>query len=418
MNNKLIGKTVLLINAGNIRKLFILKIMKKNGLKVVCLDSEVKELAKEYVDDWIVADLMDDNACVNKIRSYLKSGKEIDGVITFWDECVSLSAKIAEEFKWTGIPFGVVEKIKNKYNFRLYCKESSIPTPKARIIKNDADINVIAKEMKFPIVLKPVFGASSAFVVKVSSVKKVKETVEYIKKNIETFYLAAEWKNFEVMAEEYISGQEIDIDLLIQNGELKYSSITDNEKTDEPFFVEKGQSIPSILKKDVQKEVMDKAFGFLKKLGVNNGCVHFEGKVVKSFLMPIEANLRMGGGDVYLFSKFVWGVDLVENAIKVALGIDVEIKKPNKPLTYLWGRQFLSKDSCLIEDIKIDEKLYKKSYYFELYFLKKIGDTFFAPPRGYDTAIGWFTASGKSLRQAKENWFKAKKMVRIKMKKI
>jgi len=407
------GKRLLLINAGNARKIFILKILNKMGVEVVCLDREIKPAVAQYVKEWLIADLNNEKECVEKVKNYLEHADSLNGVWTFWEECVLLSSRIAEEFGWPGLPYSVVEKIKDKHMFREYCREQGVPAPQSLMLGGRVVLKDL-KKLKFPIILKPVFGASSAFVVKVNNIRGVKKVFEYINRNVKSFWLSSEWRNLKVVAEEYVGGQEVDIDILVQGGILKYSAVTDNAKTNEPYFVETGQSMPSALNKKTQEKVLADAFVFLKKLGVSDGCIHFEAKVHKSFgLIPIELNLRMGGGDVYLFSKSVWGVDLVMNAVKIALGIDISVHKPKQPQVFLFGRQFLSLRSCIIKDILVNKKIFKNKNLVDLYFEKKNGDVFLAPPDGYDNAIGWLTVKGRSLADAKKNWLGMSRLVKI-----
>ena len=47
----------------------------------------------------------------------------------------------------------------------------------------------------------------------------------------------------------------------------------------------------------------------LEKLGIFNGCIHYEAKSTKKGPMPLEVNLRMGGDYVYSYTKSAWNVD-------------------------------------------------------------------------------------------------------------
>ena len=77
----------------------------------------------------------------------------------------------------------------------------------------------------------------------------------------------------------------------------------------------------------------------LEKLGVQNGCIHFEAKSAGQKVVPLEINLRMGGDYVYSYIKDAWDVDMIEMTVKIALGMYVKIEKPALPKKYLigWG---------------------------------------------------------------------------------
>jgi len=399
------GKTILLVNPGSARKIFILERLKALGLVIVCLHKEKTALAEPYVDYWITGDLKNFDECIRRIQSFNEQHKtvSIDGVVTFWDECTLLTARIAEEFQFVSIPLAVAEKIKNKYLFRDSCKHFGIPSPRHQLISRPEEFTDVDAAWRFPLVIKPVYGASSAFVVKVENKDELEKAFVSIKDNIHSYELAPEWKTWEVFVEEYIGGDEVDIDLLLQDGAIKYSSITDNNKTNEPFFVETGETCPSMLPVARQRELLDMSKKTLRAFGVKNGCFHFEAKSTCEGAVPIEINMRMGGGDVYLYSREVWGVDLIENAVKIALGIPVRIEKPEQPFAYLVALQFLPERSGVLKELIVDERLKQKNYFVELYFQKNIGDTFLAPPDGYDSCLGWLTVKGATFEEARKN---------------
>jgi hypothetical protein len=51
--------------------------------------------------------------------------------------------------------------------------------------------------------------------------------------------------------------QEVDVDLVLSNGETVYGAITDNWPTVEPWFNETGSNCPSILTRSQQMELLD-----------------------------------------------------------------------------------------------------------------------------------------------------------------
>jgi D-alanine--D-alanine ligase len=399
----LVGKTILLVNTGSIKKRFILQRLKKLGLKIVCLNKE-KNWAQSYVDHWIIADNTNQNECIASIKDFIAGNPEvkISGVVTFWEDDVLLTSKIIDKFNFTGIPYNIAKRVRNKYLFREFCQENNLPAPKHILVKSLADIHNLPENFAFPLVIKPIFGASSAFVVKVNSKDELVHTYEYIKKNISPSAESALSDGLDIFLEEYIEGDEVDIDIVLQNGKIKFWSISDNYQTKEPFFVETGQSIPSSLPQHKLSELVELAEETLEKLGIQNGIIHFEAKSTPHGPVPIEINLRMGGDYVYSYIKGAWGVDLIEYAVKIALGQYVKIKKPVSPLKFIVGQDFRSDHSGILLSLAISENIKKMPFVEEMHFYKEIGDPVFSPPEGYDN-IGWITVSGYSLIDAQDN---------------
>ena len=51
---------------------------------------------------------------------------------------------------------------------------------------------------------------------------------------------ASSWIRTTIMMEEYLDGPEVDVDLIMSEGEAVYGAVTDNWPTVEPYFLETG----------------------------------------------------------------------------------------------------------------------------------------------------------------------------------
>ncbi|MCF7836925.1 ATP-grasp domain-containing protein [Candidatus Gracilibacteria bacterium] len=404
-------KTILLIHTCSIKEKFIFQRLKKLGHKIICLNKE-KNWAQNYVDEWIIADTNDFADCIREIKSFLVEHPEIkiDGALTFWEESTLLVSKITDHFRLTGIPYAISKKVRNKFLFREFCEKNNLPTPKYAIIRKEEDLASLGSKLSFPLVMKPIYGSASAFVIKIESEAEALETYRYIQNNITSHPDSAEWLNFEILVEEYIDGHEVDIDIILQNGKIKFHSITDNYQTNEPFFIETGGAIPSSLPEKEQAILIELAEETLEKLEIQNGIIHFEAKVNGNVAVPIEINLRMGGDDVFIFVKGVWEVDLIENAVKVATKVYIPKIHKAEPKKYIIDKFFLSNHSGILTNFEIKSALKHDKNLEGVHFFKKIGDPILVPPEGYEY-LGWLNVSGNNALKAKENLNRLEKMV-------
>ena len=407
--DELRNKHLLVVNSGYRRKEFILKRIQELGCSIILLNKE-KNWAQKYVNSFILADTNNHSESLEAVKKYAER-YPIDGVVTFWEDDVLLCSKIVDMLGLPGIPYRVARIARNKYLFRDFCEQTGIPTPQHRIISSQADVDFVIEHFTFPVIAKPVYGSSSALVVKIEKKRDLQKIVRYISENISEKVESALSAGSQIFVEEYLDGQEVDIDMLVQNGKVKFHSITDNEPTDEPFFIEVGDSIPSSLLEDSQQKLFEMASETLEKLGIQQGCIHFEAKWTKRGPFPIEVNLRMGGDYVHSLVKGCWGIDLVEYAAKIALGLYIKPEKPTQPLQYLKGQCFLSDYSGVLVELDVDEELYKKEYFDQFYFLKEVGDPVLVPPEGYEY-LGWVVVKGESPVVAQNNLEEALEYVR------
>ncbi len=393
---------LLLVNTGSQKKRFILQRLAKLNLFLVVLNAE-KNWADLYVDDWIMANTGNHSESLRAVKDYVRQHPERrpDGILTFWEDDVLLTSKLTDEFKTTGIPFEVSRLARNKFKFRQFCAANGLPYPKHTFL-NSVEPKIAIKGLKFPLVVKPTYGSSSAYVVKVDDLAGLEDVVHYLRKSVSVQVESALGDGLGIFCEEYIDGDEVDIDLVIQNGKVKFWSMSDNYQTNEPFFVETGQQIPSILPEQDQQDLVDLAEVTLEKLGVINGVIHFEAKMTKKGPVPIEVNLRMGGDEVHSFVKSAWHVDLIDQAVNIALGRYVpKLEKPEEPYACLAGKYFLPEESGILVNLDLPEKKNIPAQ-GELHFFKQVGDPVYAPPEGYDF-LGWVTAKGENANDARDN---------------
>ena len=246
-NGSLEGKTILLVNTGSIKKRFIIQRLKKLGLNLIVLNKE-KNWATPYVDEWIIADTYNHTEVIEAVSRYLENNPILkpQAIITFWEDDVLLTSKLVEKFNFIGIPYKIAKHVRNKFLFREFCSKHEIPTPKCYLINSKNNYYEILEALTFPVIIKPVYGSSGAYVVKVEDKTEFIETVDNITNNITSNVETALADGVSILAEEYIDGDEVDIDIIVQNGKIKFSSISDNyNKSNGSFFIDKGQSIPS-----------------------------------------------------------------------------------------------------------------------------------------------------------------------------
>jgi D-alanine-D-alanine ligase len=410
-SNKVAGRTVLLVNTGSVKKKFILQRLSRIGVKLIILNKE-KNWAESYAEDWILADTSNHSEAIRAVHDFIDTHKEIkiEGVVTFWEDDVLLTSKLVDKFGFIGIPFAISSGVRNKYTFREFCHANDIAAPQHKLVETVADLDEVRESLQFPVVIKPAYGSSSAFVVKVEEAADLQGEYDYVKAAISEKVESALSDGKQIMVEEYIDGSEVDIDVLVQNGIIKFASVSDNNATKEPFFVETGRLTPSSLPESDQEEIVAMVEETLEKLGVQNGCIHFEAKLVKERTVPIEINLRMGGDEMYSSVKEAWGVDLIESAVKIALGIYIPKFKGEQPKRYILSKDFVSDHSGVLVNLELDPSIKEKEYIEEIKFFKKVGDKVMVPPDGYEY-LGWMTVSGDNSLEAQENMEEAEELI-------
>lgn len=383
-----------MVNAGNEGKHFIVEQLHALGYAVAVLNAVKVERLLPFVEDWILADTTDVRASHEAVGTYLASTR-VDGIVTFWEDDVLLCAGLVSAFGYRGVPSAAAAQIRDKLAFRKTCAEKGVPHPRHWSVGALPDG---CEGVRFPVVIKPSFGASSACVKRCDDPGALSEAIGYFSTHATSQVESALSNGRSMHVEEYILGDEIDIDVVLQDGAVKFMSVCDNYGLDGPYFREKGQSLPTRMGKAREEAVKRQATDVLvAKFGLTDGCFNFEAKVAEDGgLTPIEINLRMGGDEVWFFNRAVWGTDLVELAAMAACGeaIGAEVADP-APRACLLGEYLLPERAGTILDFSVDVTSLRRAGVVKYEFVRKKGDSVGVPPQDY-SFLGWFVIQAPS----------------------
>ncbi len=395
------GKTVLFVNSGSRKKEFTLKRAKELGVKIVLLAPRLT-WEKKYVDAFIKSDNYDRARAVELVAEHLKGGGKIDGAVTFWEDDVKLLAALCEKFKWIGPSPETAENARNKYAMRNALHAAGVPSPRHALVKSEADLEEAVKTIGFPAVIKPAFGADSEFVVEVKTAEDAREAYSYVSKNaVPKFNPIFTFNQDHFVLEEYLNGIEVSVESVTQDGVTTVAGVIEKKLMREPYFVEEGDSAPSRFEGETMERIKDVVVKANAALGICNAISHAEVKVTPEGPKIVEVAARMGGDYIWDWVKLVWGVDLVENALAIALGEPVSAS-PAFQSCHLSGSYFNPYKSGIVSGIRGWQEARNNPAVHDLYFYKKVGDTVLAPPEGFET-VGWMVCKGATAADAQRN---------------
>ena len=396
------NKTILVISSPNPKKKFIYQRLKELGSKMILMSSEANWVSK-MTDGFVECDPLDEVACVAKVEELVKTQK-IDGVITFWENAVPLAATLAQRFGWIGHTPQAALNARNKYLTRQTLENAKLAKyqPAWALIKSHTDLEKAAARIGFPLVLKPAWGVKSQFVVKLDSLDEAKKALDYIKTNMTPAFDPIYKYGTDILAEEFMDGAEVDVDLLVQDGEIKFHAFNDNFPTKEPFFVETGDAMPSRHEDKDLSDALKMAKEVVAALGLTNGALHLEAKITPAGPKLVEINARMGGDYLYDWIKTIWEVDVIEEAARIAVGQPCHPKRLKEPRCHLVGKYLIPEHSGVVTGVKFPQEKPDPLKVHDIAVQKEPGDAVLVPPEGFET-IGWVVGRGDTYAEAEEN---------------
>jgi carnosine synthase len=350
---------VVFVCSGLKGKRFILERAAELGIKSVVLD-QPDSWSKELVAEGVIAKFLpvdmsqsSDEVFKQSLALIKSLGADevtgtVDGITTFVELSVPLVARLCEALGLPGLGPEAVDSARDKHRTRACLARAGLPTPRNFLIRSQNEISTAAQQVGFPAVLKPVSGAASLGVKKVEDEESLRRSYMEIVGEMSTLVVSSgalikgegssngivadSMIDLTLLLEQYLDGPEVDVDVIMSEGEWRYACVSDNGPTLEPYFNETWAACPSLLPKENQVALKELSVNSVKALGFSAGVFHVECKFTSTGPELIECNARMGGGQVRECNLMTWGVDLVEETLFLALGIPSRPPVPRCPL--------------------------------------------------------------------------------------
>jgi len=422
------GATVVFVTAGLPGKRFTFEIAASLGIKPVILehpDSWSRSLVDEgLAAKFIPVDMTQPSEDIfNQALEHIKNLGEdgltgtADGIATFVELSVPLAARLAEALGLPGLRPAAVDSARNKHATRACLKTAGLPTPRNFLIDDKSKLKEAGTAVGFPAVLKPVSGSASLGVKKVTNSVEMEKCYKEIVDELSTLVVssgalvqgspdkaglnAQEWGvDLTVLMEQFLDGPEVDVDVVMSEGEYVYACVADNGPTLEPYFNETWACCPSLLPKDQQVALRDLGVQCIKALGFTSGVFHVELKYTSHGPQLIEVNARMGGGQVHECNRLTWGVDLVEETMLCALGIPSRPCVPREPVSGTAYCYVNAMKSGTVTDVSKLEELRKRDNVVWAKPLTRVGAKAVGPADGLPTWLCDLFVQGKTAKDA------------------
>lgn len=311
----------LLLLGGSRYLLPVIKTAHKLGLYVITCDYLPENIAHKYSDEYVNVSIIDKDAVLEVAKKL-----NIAGLMSFaCDPGVVTAAYVAEKMR---LPFQCSYEstviLQDKGFFRKFLADNNFNVPHA---KRYTDLKAPFDDIDYfiwPVIVKPTDSAGSKGVTLVDSPDNLPAAIEgAIKSSHNSAFIIEDFLTFE--------GYHSSADLFLVNGKLKFVTYSDqlfDEEADNPYTP--SMIIwPTSMKEQHQNILTDEIQRLVSLLGLSTGIYNIEtcvGKDGKPYIM--EVSPRGGGCKIAEIQRLAFGIDLIENEVRKAIGMPVlEIKQ-------------------------------------------------------------------------------------------
>lgn len=333
----------------------VIEVAHKLGLYVITCDYLPDNVAHQYSDEYCNISIIDKDAVLTCAKK-----QEIDGIMSFaCDPGVVTAAYVAEHM---GLPFqGSYESVsilQDKGLFRQFLTDHGFNCPHA---KRYEDIEAPFDDIDFfnwPVIVKPSDSAGSKGVTRVDTPDELPEAIQIaIDGSHNDAFIIEDFLTFD--------GYHSSADPFTIDGELKFVSYSDqlfDKQADNPYTP--ALIIwPTSMKQEYQDILTGETQRLMQLLNMKTGIYNIEtcvGTDGKPYIM--EVSPRGGGCKIAELQRMAYGIDLIENEVRKAVGmplIDIEQVECNG----YWCEMVIHAQpgqSGVLREIRIDPEVEKK----------------------------------------------------------
>lgn len=302
---------------------------------------QLSEGLRNSLTEYYRVDNMEDYEQVYRAVGYFahKYGR-IDRVESHNEYWLELDAKLRTDFNVSGYKTEDMLAIKTKAQMKEVFRKAGLKVAKGRVFKDDEDARKLAKELKFPVIIKPNSGVGASDTYKIKSADELEAFFGY--KNAHVEYIMEEFIEGDIVTFDGLTDKDGNI---VFYSSLEYSEVVLDtvEKDNDMFYY-----VPREIKQDLVK-LGEKCVEAFK---VRERFFHFEYFRVKKTgeLMPLEINCRPPGGLTIDMWNYANDFDVFKEYANI-----VKENKFYSNITHPWNVVYISRKANKNYKHSIDE---------------------------------------------------------------
>jgi biotin carboxylase len=301
-------RTVLFVGAGRHQRRALRRV-KELGARVVAVDRNPDAPGFEHADAAEVVDFADIAAVAE-----VGSRHSVEGVMTFAaDRAVPVVAGVAAALGLPGIGTETAHLMTNKIAMRRRLADAGVPQPRFAALRHIREVRAAAEAVGFPAVLKPADSAGQRGLSLAASIDDVQRHLHAA---------LAQSAEEEAILESYHPGLEVNGLLVARGGEVSVVTLSDRRRpAGVGFGVAVAHIYPSTLFGDALAEVERVGRSTVHALGLRDGIAYPQ--VIwgdDGVARLIEVAARIPAGQMDSVARYGVGIDLIEIALRQALG--------------------------------------------------------------------------------------------------
>jgi biotin carboxylase len=316
-----VARVLLLLPTATYRAPDFLDAARALDVEVVVASEARQTLAEAMGDRALHLDLADPDAAAQAVVDLARRAP-LDAVVAVDDQGVLVAAEAAARLGLPANPLAAVAATRDKSTMRRAFAAAGVPQPEFRVCGPDDDVADVATTVGLPCVVKPVSLSGSRGVIRADTSGEAAAAAARVRRILAA---ADEDPHGPLLVESFVGGDEVALEGLVRGGALEVLAIFDKPNPlDGPYFEETIYVTPSRKDAATLAGVAGATAIAIAALGLREGPVHAEMRVVDGEACVLEVAARSIGGLCSRALRFGAGVSLEEVILRHALGLPLD----------------------------------------------------------------------------------------------
>ena len=288
-------------------------------------------------EEEILCDLSDHSRLRHALHAHTQHfGQQVAGVAAYDCESMAPAARLAADL---GLPYPSLQAVRNcrdKHLSKTLWERRGLRCPTSRLVRSPADAARFAGKLGRPCVLKPLRGSGSELIFRCESAGACAAAFETIasglreRRSHRLYAAACPPESPEILAEEWIAGEEFSCDFRVENGRATLIRLTRKILSETgPFGTARGYFLSTALPPAVGPDSLPQTlYRSAAALGLERALCMLDFKVQDERIVLLELAPRPGGDCLPFLLRRCWGLDILGGFLDFCAGRPVDFTPP------------------------------------------------------------------------------------------
>ena len=337
-----------------------------------------------------------------EIKKLQVFGLEIMTIVSFIDPYVHIASMLCDEFCKNRCSTKAIEIMEDKEKTRDFLKNEEY-SPIFQIIPPHAKYS---GRIKYPMMIKSPKSTGSKDVL-------FAENKNQLTKHIAN--LQQKYPKEPIIAEEYIVGPQYLVEVMVINKQPHIVAVIKQDITQGQRFIITGYRVLAVVPENIKNSLQSLCQSLVNAFDMETGYFHLELRLTKNGWKLIEINPRISGGAMNKMIEAAYGINVVEQTLKLFIGETPNLKSNHQ--TFVYTKYLIVRKKGVLLRVTGKNRAIKSPGVYDVYIKPKKSTTLY-PPLSMGHRYAFIISQGRSVSEAVSRANRAANQIKFHMRKV